>query len=255
MRSLLLMLLFAGTVPLFAESRTWKSADGASSFSGEYVSHDAKQVTIRRGDGKVFTVDYAKLHADDKTWVIAQPVISEPKGKEPEKPEAAPDPKAVFDTLCFGDSIDTVKKKLKESKAVETTLDDTFLGRTGLNGVYRTRQKIGGLHCELFFDWSAMETLSEVVLQTQGQTASAYPTHLKETWAQLVELMTALHGKPVTSGSFPGVNQVKDDMFLPSHLWKLQSGGSALLGVSSQGGAYLVVVRFTKDKVEPARFP
>jgi len=254
MRSLLLTLLFAGTtVPLFAESRTWKSADGASSFSGEYVSHDAKQVTIRREDGKVFTVDYSKLHADDKTWVTAQPAGS--GTKEPAKPEAAPDPKAVFDTLCFGDSIETVKTKLKESKAVETTLDDTYLGRTGINGVYRTRQKIGGLHCELFFDWTGMDTLSEVMLQTQGQPASAYPTQLKETWTELVELMSALHGKPVTSGSYPGVSQVKDDMFLPSHLWKLQSGGSALLGVSMQGGAYLVVVRFTKDKVEPARFP
>ena len=44
-------------------------------------------------------------------------------------------------------------------------------------------------------------------------------------------------------------------MFLPSHLWKLQSGGSALLGVSMQGGRYLVVVRFTKEKVQPAHFP
>jgi hypothetical protein len=253
MRSLLLTLLITGAVPLFAETRTWRSADGTNSFSGEYVSHDVKQVTIRREDGKVFTVDYAKLHADDKTWVTAQPVISEPSPAAKTEPE--PDPKAIFDTLCFGDSIDTVKKKLKESKAVETTLDDTYLGRTGINGVYRTRQKIGGLHCELFFDWSATETLTEVVLQTQGQPAEAYPSQLKDTWAQLVELMGALHGKPVQAGAYPGIKQVKDDMFLPSHLWKLQSGGSALLGVSKQAGRYLVVVRFTKEKVQPAHFP
>ncbi len=253
MRSWLLTLLITGTVPLFAETRTWRSADGTNSFSGEYVSHDDKQVTIRREDGKVFTVDYAKLHTDDKTWVTAQPVISEPSPAAKTEPE--PDPKAVFDNLCFGDSIDTVKKKLKESKAVETTLDDTYLGRTGINGVYRTRQKIGGLHCELFFDWSATETLTEVVLQTQGQPAEAYPSQLKDTWAQLVELMGALHGKPVQAGAYPGIKQVKDDMFLPSHLWKLQSGGSALLGVSMQGGRYLVVVRFTKEKVQPAHFP
>jgi hypothetical protein len=254
MRSLLLILLFTGAAPLFAESRTWKSADGVNSFSGEYVSHDDKQVTIRREDGKVFTVDYAKLHADDKTWVTAQPVGAEP-AKEVAKPEAAPDPRAVFDNLCFGDSIDTVKKKLKESKAVETTLDDTYLGRTGLNGVYRTRQKIGGLHCELFFDWGPMEDLTEVVLQTQGQPAAAYPEQLKETWAQLVELMVALHGKPVQNGGYPAIKQVRDDMFLPSHLWKLQSGGSALLGVSKQAGSYLVVVRFTKEKVTPVQSP
>jgi hypothetical protein len=255
MRSLLLLLLITGTAPLFAETRTWKSADGVNSFSGEYVSHDDKQVTIRREDGKVFTVDYAKLHTDDKTWVASQSMAAAEPAKEVAKPEAAPDPKAVFDSLCFGDSIDTVKKKLKESKAVETTLDDTYLGRTGLNGIYRTRQKIGGLHCELFFDWGPMENLTEVVLQTQGQPASAYPEQLKETWAQLVELLTALHGKPVQNGTYPALKQVRDDMFLPSHLWKMQNGGSALLGVSMQGGTYLVVVRFTKDKVEPAHFP
>jgi hypothetical protein len=248
MRSILLTLLLTGAVPLFAESRTWKSADGASSFSGEYVSHDDKQVTIRRQDGKVFTVAFTKLHADEKTWVTSHPAAGE-------NAEVAPDPKAVFDNLCFGDSLETVKKKLKASKAVETTLDAAFMGRTGINGIYKTRQKIGGLHCELFFDWTASETLSEVMLQTQGQDAEVYPTQLKETWSQLVELLSALHGKPVQAGGYPGIKQVKDDMFLPSHLWKLKNGGSALLGVSMQQGGYLVVVRFTTEKVQAAAFP
>jgi hypothetical protein len=249
---LLLTLLIACSIsPLAAESRTWKSADSASSFSGEYVSRDEKRVTIRRDDGKLFTVELVKLHADDRTWVAGQPAAA----ASPSKAEPLPDPHAVFDTLCFGDGIETVKKKLKASKAVETTLDDTYLGRTGINGIYKTRQKIGGLHCELFFDWSANETLTEVVLQTQGQTADIYPTQLKDTWTQLAELLGALHGKPTQAGAYPAVKQVKDDMFLPSHLWKLQGGGSALLGVSMVGGRYLVVVRFTKEKVEPARFP
>ncbi|MCW1884609.1 hypothetical protein OKA04_07680 [Luteolibacter flavescens] len=253
MRLLLLTAFLSGTVSLFAESRTWKSADGGNSFTGEYVSHTDSGVTIRREDGKVFTVDYAKLHPDEKTWVTTQSATA---GKKPAaaEPEVAPDPNAVFDTLCFGDTTDTVKKKLKESKAVETTLDESYMARTGLNGVYRTRQKIGGLHCELFFDWTPVQTLSEVVLQTQAQRSDAYAGNLQATWAQLVELMTTLHGKPVQGGAYPGINQVKDDMFLPTHLWKLKSGGSALLGVSSQGGGYLVVVRFTKDKVEPARY-
>lgn len=246
------MLLMIGPVfPLSAETRTWKSADGANSFSGEYVTHDEKRVTIRRDDGKTFMVDLARLHADDKTWISTHLAPTPVAAKD----EPMPDPKAVFDTLCFGDSIETVKTKLKASKAVETTLDDTYLGRTGINGVYRTRQKIGGLHCELFFDWSATDTLTEVALQTQGQPAEAFPSQLKETWAQLAELLTALHDKPLQAGAYPGIKQVKDNMFLPSHLWKLQGGGSALLGVSMQGGHYLVVVRFTKEKVEPARFP
>lgn len=246
MRSILLTLLLTVgvTSPLFAEARTWKSADGKSSFSGEYVSHDDKQVTIRRQDGKVFTVEFTKLSADDKTWVTSQAAGG--------KADLPPDPKAVFDNLCLGDNLEVVKKKLKASKAVETTLDDAFMGRTGLNGIYKTRQKIGGLNCELFFDWTANETLSEIMLQTQGQDAEVYPTQLKETWAQLAELMGALHGKAVQAGGYPNIRQVKDDMFLPSHLWKMANGGSALLGVSMQGGRYLVVVRFTTEKVQAA---
>jgi hypothetical protein len=247
MRSILLTLLLTGAVPLFAESHTWKSPDGKSSFSGEYVSHDDKQVTIRRQDGQVFKVDFTKLHADEKKWVTSQSAGGQA--------EVAPDPKAVFDNLCFGDNLATVKKKLKASKAVETTLDDALMGRTGLNGIYKTRQKIGGLHCELFFDWTGNETLSEVMLQTQGQDAEVYPTQLKETWAQLVEVLSALHGKPAQAGGYPGIKQVKDDMFLPSHLWQLKNGGSALLGVSMQQGRYLVVVRFTTEKVQAAAFP
>ncbi|RYD62183.1 MAG: hypothetical protein EOP83_15255 [Verrucomicrobiaceae bacterium] len=249
MRSILLTLLLTVSVavPLQAESHTWKSADGKSSFSGEYVSHNDKQVTIRRQDGKVFTVDFAKLHPDEKTWVTSQAAGG--------KADLPADPKAVFDNLCFGDNLEVVKKKLKASKAVETTLDDAFMGRTGLNGIYKTRQKIGGLHCELFFDWTANETLNEIMLQTQGQDAEAYPTQMKETWSQLVELLGAIHGKPIQAGGYPNIRQVKDDMFLPSHLWKMSNGGSALLGVSMQGGRYLVVVRFTTEKVQAAAFP
>ena len=120
MRLVFLTLLIAGTAaPLAAESRKWTSSDGSGSFSGEYVSHDEKRVTIRRDDGKVFELEFSKLHADDKAWVTSRPSPSAPKD------EPLPDPKAVFDTLCFGDGIETVKRKLKASKAVETTLDDT----------------------------------------------------------------------------------------------------------------------------------
>jgi hypothetical protein len=247
MRPLLLLLLAAPL--LHAEPRVWKNTDGSQSFNGEYVSHDGRRVTIRRADGRVFTLELAKLHPDDRTWLAAKPVAAK-RDAEP-----LPDPHAVFDTLCFGDSRADVMKKLKESKVVETGLDPTFLGRVGLNGTYRTREKIGGLHCELYFDWSQAGNLSEVSLQTQGVARGEYAGQLKDTWSQLAELLTLLHGKALQEADFPKSDDLENDLFLGSHLWRLESGGSALLGTSMQGGKYLVVVRFTRDRIDPVRTP
>ena len=166
-----------------------------------------------------------------------------------------PDPNAVFDTLCFGDARADVMKKLKESKIVEAGLDETFMGRVGLNGTYRTRKQIGGLHCELYFDWSAGGNLTEVSLQTQGVDRSSYAGRLKENWAELAELLTMLHGKPLQDAEFPPLDDLQDDLFLASHLWRLEGGGSALLGTSMQGGKCLVVVRFTQERINPVTVP
>ena len=249
MRSLILTFLISSTALIHAESRTWKSSDGAQSFTGDYVTHDAKRVTIRRADGRVFTLELAKLHEADKTWLATKQVPGR-KNAEP-----LPDPNAVFDTLCFGDPRADVMKKLKESKIVEAGLDETFLGRVGLNGTYRTRKQIGGLHCDLYFDWSAGGNLTEVSLQTQGVDRSSYAGRLKENWAQLAELLTMLHGKPLQNADFPPLDDLQDDLFLASHLWRLEGGGSALLGTSMQGGKCLVVVRFTQERINPVTVP
>lgn len=249
MRSLVLTFLISSAPLLHAESRTWKSSDGDQSFTGEYLTHDAKRVTIRRADGRVFTLELSKLNEADKSWLSAKQV---PAGKDA---EPLPDPNAVFDTLCLGDTRADVLKKLKESKIVEAGLDETFLGRVGLNGTYRTRKQIGGLHCELYFDWSAGGHLTEVSLQTQGVERASYAGRLKENWAQLAELLTMLHGKPLQNAGFPGIDDLQDDLFLASHLWRLEGGGSALLGTSMQGGKCLVVVRFTQERINPVTVP
>jgi hypothetical protein len=249
MRSLVFTLLLVSASILHGESRTWKNTDGSQSFTGEYVTHDSKRVIIRRADGRVFTLELSKLHETDTNWLSTKRVA----GKAAAEP--LPDPNAVFDTLCFGDSRADVTKKLKESKIVEAGLDETFLGRVGLNGTYRTRKQIGGLHCELYFDWSAGGNLSEVSLQTQGVDRSAYAGRLKANLEELAELLTMLHGKPLQDAGFPSVDDLQDDLFLASHLWRLEGGGSALLGTSMQGGKYLVVVRFTQERINPVTVP
>ena len=244
MRNSILTIAFLASIfPLSAESREWKNADGSQSFSGDYVSQDQKNVTIRRHDGKVFTVEILRLSDLDRQFVATQS-----GGKS--EPVALPDPDAVFDNLCFGDSRDEVAQKLKDSKMLEAGVGEAFMGRTGLNGTYRTRKKIGGLQCELYFDWTGGGTLKEISVQTQSVPKDVYVNRLKATWEELAEILTTLHGKPVQSGPFPKAEDLDGDTFMPSHLWKVK-GGSALLGTSKQGATCMIVVRFTTKKIQP----
>lgn len=249
MKTLRLLPLLACIGLLHGESRTWTSADGSASFKGEFISHDTKKVTIRRSDGETFTFSMVKLSEEDRNWLAKR------NSSLNEGIEAAPDPRAVFDTLCFGDSRKQVEAKLKASKLVETLVDDTFFGRFGLNGTFRTKEKIGGLYCELFFDWTNGGNLKEISLQTQPQDAGTYEDLLRNNWNHLSELLVMLHGKPLQHNGYPDQDDLQNDAFLGTHLWRLEGGGSALLGTSMQANKYIVMVRFTTEKIDPVRIP
>ena len=59
----------------------------------------------------------------------------------------------VYGELEFGDSRETVTKKLSQSPLVEQTIDNTYTARTGLNGIFKCKGKISGLVCHLYFNW------------------------------------------------------------------------------------------------------
>jgi hypothetical protein len=42
---------------------------------------------------------------------------------------------------------------------------------------------------------------------------------------------------------------------LPTHLWKLEGGGSAMLGAAKEGNLYQIVVRLTRKEVKPIAMP
>lgn len=245
--SAVFLLVAATCTSAFAELRQWKSADGLRTLQGDFVKRDTTTVTIRLESGKETTIDLAKLHADEASWLnIHHPAA----GAGP-----APDPAAVFDTLLFGDSRETVTKKLKASKIVETTTDETFLGRSGLNGVFFTRQKIGKVKASLYFDWTGEGNLNELTLQTEFFPGSAYKSELEPTWTAMVELLSTLYGAPVQKGPLPAMESLTDGTFTPSHLWKLDGGGGALLGTACEGKKYQLVVRFTQKKIQTVQGP
>ncbi len=237
----------------FAEMRSWKRADGLKSVQGEFIKRDASTVTIRLETGKEFTLEISKLHADEAKWLD---VHYSPADSPPDRqPASQPNPAAVFDTLVFGDDREVVLKKLKASKVVETTMDETFIGRSGLNGIFYTRQPIGKVKASLYFEWSERDRLSELTLQTDLLAGTEYKTELEPTWAAFVELLSTIYGKPVQKGSLPAMASLADGTFSPSHLWNLDGGGAALLGTARDGKRYQLVVRFTQKKIQPIALP
>jgi hypothetical protein len=228
-----------------ATARPWKSSDGGRSVDGDFLKRDASSVTIRKTGGGELTIELAKLQADEVTWLNANHPLK----------INGPDPSAVFDTLKFGDTRETVTKKLKESKIVETTVDETFFGRSGLNGIYFTRQKIGKVKASLYFDWTPNDTLKELTVQTDLLPEEDYDPELKPTWAAFVELLSVLYGNPSVKGPMPAMNSLSDGTFSPSHLWNLDGGKSALLGTARDGKKYQLVVRFTEKSIQPVSGP
>ena len=247
MKSLSAAIAFAAalTMSSSAEPRQWRNSDASSSFEGEYVKHDATSVTIRRTNGTEVTIPLSKLHADDRTWVHGLALTEKP----------ADEGAAVFDSLHFGDTRKEVEEKLLASKLVEPSVDPTFLGRLGLNHTFRTRETIGGMKCMLSFGWTAAGGLNEITLQTEARDAASYSGHLRKTWEELATLLTQLHGKALQDGPYPPLEQLTDGAFLGSHLWRLENGGTAILGTGGHEGGFQVTVRFTTETIEPVRVP
>lgn len=231
-----------------ADARQWKNTDGTQTMEGEFVSRDASQVTLKRPDGKVFTITLTKLHLDDIAWLNKNHPNS--GGKE----AAAPNASAAFDTLVFGDTREEVEKKLLASRFVELTVEESHIGRFGLNGIFKTRKQIGGKSYMLYFDWTDDNKLKEITLQTEGMPRDAYSGAMQASWKELVEVLSSLYGKPTVDGPYPGISSVGDGSFVPSHSWKL-SPGVALLGTARDGATYQVVVRFKKDAVAVVEIP
>ena len=234
------LLLINSALSLHAAPREWKSADDQHPSEGELMIRDTTSINI------LLTKDCDQLALNDRTWIDSTQTLATTEASN-ESP--------AFDTLTFNDSRETVLAKLKASKFVVMTADETFIGRSGLNGVFRTRRKIGNLSASLYFDWTENGKLKEITLQTDLLPATAYQSTLAPSWKEFEELLGALHGKPVQKSSLPQIASLTDGSFSPTHLWKLENRGSALLGIARDGAKYQVVVRFTQKMIQPVEIP
>ena len=237
-----LIAIIALTTTLCLQAKTWRNVEGSKSFEGEFVSRTDKEVTIRLANNKTTTVTLAKLHEDDLFWLDCN---------HPPSTRAAQNPAAIFDQLIFGDNRKQVEEKLKASKFAKLTVDETFIGRSGLNGVFRTTEKIGGLDALLYFDWSNEDNLSEVNLHTDPQPITKARATLIPCWQEFSKLLSKIYGKPVISSPELNTSSVPEGAYQPTHLWNIGPQGSVTLGASREGDKLLIVCRFSAKKTNP----
>jgi hypothetical protein len=228
-----------------AEFRTWSNPDKTKSFEAEFVSTRDDRVTLRLKSFKNITVEISKLHVDDQLWIKQRKPAQGTSSTTKSIKEV--DESAVFDTVAFGDTRDTVTKKLFASKLVSSNVAQTHIGRTGLNNIFTTREKIAGLTCSLTFNWDDSGRLIELTLQSEDKGAQAYSSDVKQCFEEFEAILISIYGKPKQATAMPRTNELKDDQMLSSHVWRLDQGGSILLGTSKMNGNYQAVVRFTKE--------
>jgi len=243
----LILILFFLAPALGAAPRLWKEADGVRTVRGDFVSRDDAGVTIRRDDRLTVTIPHERLHADDIVWLNQHHPL----------PKAPPPPlEAVLEILRFGDTRAEVLAKLRASEFVELTVNEAYLARVGLNGVFRTRKEIGGLFCSLSFSWTDDDgRLSEITLDSVDLADEADPKRIRGCWEEMVKLLTTQHGDPIQHAAYPEPAKLKPGTFLASHLWRMEDGGSILLGSSNSDPGFSTTVRFTTATIEPNRVP
>ncbi|MEP2776445.1 MAG: hypothetical protein ABJQ29_05500 [Luteolibacter sp.] len=243
LRTSLIALLSAACLHA-GETRQWSNPEGTKSFDAEYVSRKGDEITLRRNASDI-TFDISKLHADDRKWLNLNHPVAGDAASGP-----IPDDDAIFDNLKFGDSRETIMEKLKASSIIEAELEETFFSRTGLNGTYRTKHKVGGLYCYLFYEWDQAGNLCEFTLRTEPQPQAQYDGSVTSCWEELPNLISQLHGAPINAGTMPSADAIKEGQMQGSHVWNIESGGSVLLGIAKIEGKYEVSVRFTLEKIK-----
>lgn len=161
----------------------------------------------------------------------------------------------VYAGLNFGDSRDEVTRKLQASELIEQTVDSTFFGRTGLNGVFKCKNKLAGLKYSLYFAWSENGGLTEITLRSEELPANAYGTSIKQAWKQANQLFTQVYGAPKQDAKYPAPKDFLNHPILITHLWHRGERQSILIGPGIEKGRSFLTIRFINKKVPPVITP
>ncbi len=159
----------------------------------------------------------------------------------------------VYANLEFGDSRETVQRKLKSSDMVEQTMPDTYISRTGLNGIFKCKTQLAGLTYHLYFDWNDHGNLDEITLRSNKLEQTDYSTSLYQAWKEAGKLFTQVYNAPAQDADFPKKNALAKSSMMMSHIWHKGSNESILMGTGKDQTNYFLAIRFVNRHVEPVR--
>lgn len=135
---------------------------------------------------------------------------------------------ALYEGLEVGMDKDQVLKTLRRSKQLEGPPTDALLARTGLNGVFKTRQAIGGQTFALNFDYDPSGGLRAVVFYSRSKhRGSEYETKLKSAYKALLVGLTEQFGEPVNMPEWVARESLQEGRIQYMHMWKVSPAFSS----------------------------
>ena len=161
----------------------------------------------------------------------------------------------VYGDFEFGDSRETVTQKMTKSPLVVQTVDSTFFGRTGLNGIFKCKTKLAGLTYHLFFGWDKDGGLNEVTLRSNQLAMVEYSHGLRKAWVEAESLFSKVYHAPAQSTAYPHQGAFKEHNILVSHVWHRGQNQSILLGPGIDKGKCFLAIRFVNQRIELPKIP
>ena len=163
---------------------------------------------------------------------------------------------ALYEGLEVGMDKDQVLKTLRRSKQLEGPPTDALLSRTGLNGVFKTRQSIGGQTFSLNFDYDPSGGLRAVVLYSRSKyRGSEYETRLKSAYKALLVGLTEQFGEPANMPEWVARESLQEGRIQYMHMWKVSPGVFLMSGLGNMGAmeGYFPLFRFSGPSGMPPK--
>ena len=155
---------------------------------------------------------------------------------------------ALYENLETGMDKDQVLKALRQSKRIEGPPTDALLGRTGLNGVFKTRQPVGGQTFSLNFDYDPSGGLRGVVFYSRSKFKGAeYETRLKSAYKALLVGLTEKYGEPSNMPEWLPKDSLQEGRILYMHMWRVAPSVFLMSGLGNMGAmeGYFPVFRLS----------
>ena len=104
----------------------------------------------------------------------------------------------VFGSVEPGMDQDQLTKGLKKNPALYTTMNEAYIARTGLNGVYQTKLPVGIDRFELFFNFNGGTKLRAIdCYAKKAYTEDEFDSMLRSAYKNMVNDLVAQYGKPI----------------------------------------------------------